>query len=867
MQCPYGCNTEIEKIELKIDPSRTLKEGEFVNDDTGPGRIIELYYEKNSDGDLEYIHICKEFQKILDYQDQRTGLDIIRNKIFEKNYDADFNATELDPQIINEIFGSSIKQNEIDAILTDYEKLKKIKDQIQIYDLRSAYSGALERKLIENIQCIKCHNVYTPIIELGNLYLSEAKFYPAIQIFNQVLRWNRYEPISNIGKAEVLLQSESDEKHAGTLLLDCKNELKELDSMLTMYGYVGYDNAFVISKINYLLSIIDMRWKRYTNAKKHLQQSLLKLEKDWINFWFDEHELKGEISSKIIQKKFKDKTGIDSTFLIEPHIDLLRHVIDIHVELGKIPGFSDVTEKGESLQKKYSKLVTNEVSGVYGEYNQSEDRTVEGIGDLEQVFPDSWELDEASAGPLQQWIEEKEMLEKYENDQADEYYESLEHDEFPDEFSQRELDDMTLSQEEQAHFMPESEEDGDFIEERDFEFHAEPSDYSDFDQHEYDKDWKKEKEEMEIEEWNNKQTEKTLQYLKEKFGFTDEEIKSKKYTMEDFSKAMDLLDKDEFEAEQAKNQQHGWQHNPNLSTWGNAKNFLIYEFDAHRADDEIDKIYQIANDNSIAREKEEEHKKILSYLKEKFGFTDEEIKSKKYTDAEYDEAYKLFLKDKKIPKPVHLPPLVKEAFDKNKEINDNSTKLSLVDYSTPKIQITKLSDDEMIASIEIAFRKLIRRKLLNEKNWEQLIPYDRLKEAKERLEEANLKDFTTPGNDWLDYIEIKDYEKIFCQHCSICSLKFQKIDKKTGKKRDGYHKYRECGKSNWDLYFKTVFNNQINVLKGDLQAFRDIRNSVSHHSGKAIGKFITPEGRETLVSLYTKWNKFMCKDEDKSRLR
>ena len=112
MQCPYGCNTEIEKIELKIDPSRTLKEGEFVNDDTGPGRIIELYYEKNSDGDLEYIHICKEFQKILDYQDQRTGLDIIRNKIFEKNYDADFNATELDPQIINEIFGSSIKQNE-----------------------------------------------------------------------------------------------------------------------------------------------------------------------------------------------------------------------------------------------------------------------------------------------------------------------------------------------------------------------------------------------------------------------------------------------------------------------------------------------------------------------------------------------------------------------------------------------------------------------------------------------------------------------------------------------------------------------------------------------------------------------------------
>ena len=52
MQCPYGCNTEIEKIELKTRPSRTLKEGESVNDNTGPGRIIELYYEKNSCGGL-----------------------------------------------------------------------------------------------------------------------------------------------------------------------------------------------------------------------------------------------------------------------------------------------------------------------------------------------------------------------------------------------------------------------------------------------------------------------------------------------------------------------------------------------------------------------------------------------------------------------------------------------------------------------------------------------------------------------------------------------------------------------------------------------------------------------------------------------
>ena len=81
------------------------------------------------------------------------------------------------------------------------------------------------------------------------------------------------------------------------------------------------------------------------------------------------------------------------------------------------------------------------------------------------------------------------------------------------------------------------------------------------------------------------------------------------------------------------------------------------------------------------------------------------------------------------------------------------------------------------------------------------------------------------------------------------------------------HDHKYCKQSNWDLYFKTVFNNQINALKGDLEKFRDIRNSVSHHSGKAIGNFITPEGREILVSLYARWNKFMCKDEDKSKLR
>ena len=865
MQCPYGCNTEIEKIELKTRPSRTLKEGESVNDNTGPGRIIELYYEKNSDGDLEYIHICKEFQKILDYQMKRTGVDIIRNKIFEKNYDADFNATELDPQIINEIFGSSIKQDEIDAILTDYEKIKKLIEQIQTYDLKNPWSGLLEYKLIKSIECIKCHNVYSPIIELGNLYLSEAKFYPANQIFNEVLRWNRYEPISNIGKAEILLHTESDLKTAGTLLLDCKSVLGEMDSMLTLFGYVGYDDAFVISKINYLLAIIDIRWNRYTSAKKRLEQSLLKLEKDWINFWFEEHELEKEISSKIIQKKFWDKTGLDSSFLIEPHPDLLRHVIDTHIELGKIPGFSDVAEKGESLQEKYSKLVTNQtMPEIIDEDELSREQDlIYAIGIVESSFSKS-ELDEASKDLLQQWDEEEEMLEKYENEQADEYFESIEDDPSYENYRQDELDDMSLEHEEQANFMPESEEDGGFIKERDFDYNDVPDNYeSEYAPGEYEAAWEKEEEKMEAnaayeeamehtkkvvrhlkalgktdkdieeenyteeeekraenaaeeEEYAEKYDRRIKERMKKLYGYTDEELESRKNTIEEYSNAMDQIDKEDYEAEQEKNRSNS-RINPNISTWENTKNFLLNIFDIERSHDEIDKIWNIASANQPT-------------------LTPDEIS--------------------KTPKAIGLPPLPKDD-KKNKEIDDDSTKLSLVDYSTPKIQITKLSDDEMIASIEIAFRKLIRRKLLNEENWEQLIPYYTLKQAKERLEEANLKDFTTPGNDWLEYVEIMDFERIFCRHCKIC--KYQKRMKE--------HDHKYCKQSNWYLYIKTVFNNQINVLRGDLEAFRDIRNSVSHHSGKAIGKFITPEGRETLVSLYTKWNKFMCKDEDKSKLR
>ena len=118
---------------------------------------------------------------------------------------------------------------------------------------------------------------------------------------------------------EVILDTET----TGLLVKD-KHRIVEI-------GCIELDNLIPTSK----------KFHCYLNPERKVSEQALKV-----------HGYTDDFLSS--QKKFKDKTGIDSTFLIEPHIDLLRHVIDIHVELGKINGFSDVAKEAELLQKKYS---------------------------------------------------------------------------------------------------------------------------------------------------------------------------------------------------------------------------------------------------------------------------------------------------------------------------------------------------------------------------------------------------------------------------------------------------------------------------------------------------------------------------------
>ena len=79
-----------------------------------------------------------------------------------------------------------------------------------------------------------------------------------------------------------------------------------------------------------------------------------------------------------------------------------------------------------------------------------------------------------------------------------------------------------------------------------------------------------------------------------------------------------------------------------------------------------------------------------------------------------------------------------------------------------------------------------------------------------------MRPYGVPGNSWLEYLEVKDFEKIFCYHCKTCSKNTFR-DKKTGKILSGRHNPFECKKSNWDLYFRKVFGGNFKIFQGDLE--------------------------------------------------
>jgi len=180
---------------------------------------------------------------------------------------------------------------------------------------------------------------------------------------------------------------------------------------------------------------------------------------------------------------------------------------------------------------------------------------------------------------------------------------------------------------------------------------------------------------------------------------------------------------------------------------------------------------------------------------------------------------------------------------------------------SPPIPIKKPSDDEMVAEIEFGFRKLIKMKLSREKNWEKkYIPMGILEKANRRLEEDSLGEYKKDGITWLDELEIKDYENIFCYHCFFCSEKFGKREK--GKRiSDSKHRWKECKKENWDLFFYRVFGLNKKIVIGDLERFRLIRNPIGHHRGKTLDNYLNPEQKEDLQRLHLRWMKLISPDE------
>ena len=98
------------------------------------------------------------------------------------------------------------------------------------------------------------------------------------------------------------------------------------------------------------------------------------------------------------------------------------------------------------------------------------------------------------------------------------------------------------------------------------------------------------------------------------------------------------------------------------------------------------------------------------------------------------------------------------------------------DFSTPPIPTKQLSDSERLSEIKNSFRILMKRKLEGEKNWkDELIPSKVYYNANKMWKEAKMRPHAIDKKDWTEYLEFKDYEKIFCHHCRIVSTRHVRI--------------------------------------------------------------------------------------------
>jgi len=819
IKCPYGCGKDIAKTKVVIKLPHIS--GELV-----PYLNLQMYYEMTEHNDLGHIHICKRFQKVIDI-DARVSDDappgqenIDQLKDFGEAEAKDFIRSEIDL-----IYDQVENESEIDELYNDYMKIDLLSNEIDRNDLLSD-KKTLEEKLINSIQAIKCHNVYTSIVELANLYNSRGLFNVAIQIFNIVLQWNEYEPISILGKAEASLISGSDEKSVALILNNCaeylhrkhsgfrnviKKSLKpehpdfwEVEDVYLLFGFVDYDLAFVKSKMNYLRAIVDLRWNRKNEATERIKESIEYLEENFINIFFNEDEIAdGKINNKVFLSKVVEgeemltgkpvneniRKEIENDKLVTPHFDLLYHALDLYVKLAKYHPDGKIVRDAMEKWEKYSQIR----SGNYKIKELGRENLEKEIEIFEKQNPKEI-LDEivgkdAELNLLHRNVMEEEMSRILIEQKEEEMRENLNYEE---------ITDMANTEE----FMPESEDidDGSTVP-LDIQSNTGDNDFG--------------------ERW--------------------------------LSEYSNIVERNK----------SGQIHVAKNCTWNHAK-FYLLEMELSRALEKFTQIkntrnrlvHQIPSDEPLKKYQypilDQEQKKNMDELKESIKELGQQ------QPIILDENENIIDGNKRMQ-------VCEELGIEPKTITINSKKIG-GNFSTPEIPTTVISDQDMIGEIEIAFRKLIKRKLSKLDNWEnENIPKEVLEKAKHRLEEAKLGPYGVSGNSWLEYLEVKDFERIFCNHCKTCSKKTFR-DKKTGKILSGRHSPFECKKSNWDLYFRKVFGGNFKIFQGDLAVFREIRNSLSHHSGTNVGEYLTQDGKDELKRVYTKWNKFLCKDQDVSNL-
>lgn len=143
-----------------------------------------------------------------------------------------------------------------------------------------------------------------------------------------------------------------------------------------------------------------------------------------------------------------------------------------------------------------------------------------------------------------------------------------------------------------------------------------------------------------------------------------------------------------------------------------------------------------------------------------------------------------------------------------------------------------MTEDDMIAMIEIEFRTLILRKLSKFDNWEtEKIPPSVWEEAKKRKriaeDDPSLLDY---GRRVIDYVDFTDYIRIF-DH-----------------------------KGNWQKIFLDVFKDK-DLFFGNLKNLQKYRNPVSHHRGEKLRAYLTEHGHGHLIQLSNYFMHLMERDK------